>query len=67
MKKNKWTKTELIKNHMDCKRVIREMKADCYDKKEVALVDLLLKENEQLLREKIKISKRLINLEKNKD
>lgn len=67
MKENKWTKTELIKNHMDCKRVIEEMKTDCYDKMEVALVDLLLKENKQLLLEKIKISKRLENLEKYND
>ena len=59
MKKSKWGKTELIANHVGCKRVIRELKADCYDKMEIALVDLLLKEHKQLLLEKIELQKKL--------
>ena len=58
MKKPKWTKAELIKNHNDCKAVMRKG-ADCYDEKEIALVDLLLKEHKQLLLERIELQKKL--------
>lgn len=60
----KWTKTELLKNHKGCKKAIRELGADCYDKMEIALVDLLLQEHKQLLLEKIELQKRLSSLEK---
>ena len=42
----KHTKTVLLKNHFDSK------KFDCYDKLEIELVDLLLKEHKKLLLEK---------------
>ena len=42
MKKVKWTKIELLKNHRGSK------KFDCYDRMEIAFVDLLLKENKEL-------------------
>ena len=59
MGKRKFMKTELLKNHFDCKRVIRELKATCYDEMEIELVDLLLREHKQLLFEKIALEKRL--------
>jgi len=59
MKKQKWTKAELISNHIGCKKVIRELNADCYDKMEIALVDLLLQEHKQLLLERIELQKKL--------
>lgn len=58
----KWTKAELLQNHKNCKRAIRELGADNYDKMEIVLVDLLLAEHKQLLIEKIKLQKKLNSL-----
>ena len=54
----KYAKGELLQNHFLCKKT----KADCYDRKEIALVDLLLEENRQLLTERINLSKRVDKL-----
>jgi len=54
----KYAKGELLQNHFLSKKT----KADCYDRKEIALVDLLLEENRQLLTERINLSKRVDKL-----
>ena len=57
--REKWTRSDLIANHKGCKKVLREIGGDCYDKMEIALVDLLLKENKQLRQEKDDLKKKL--------
>lgn len=54
MKKAKWTMAELLENHRGCKKVMKF--GDCYDEMELALVDLLLKENREL-RKKLSLYK----------